>query len=165
MLMLAILLLAAEKSKTTFLAPVGIGLALFITQLGGVYWTGASVNPCRTLGPDVVIGSFPTYSWIYYVGPYLGATIAAGFYFVMKKAHYETVVPNQDADTDSPAANAEKRSDPAFAVDKVAGPGIADYSEQPMHGNLGADLTSARAHTKYQGSRPGQGMVPDAHQY
>lgn len=66
MLMLTIFLLAAEKSKTTFLAPVGIGLALFITQLVGVYYTGAAVNPARSLGPDVVILQFPSYAWIYY---------------------------------------------------------------------------------------------------
>jgi hypothetical protein len=27
--------LAAEKSKTTFLAPIGIGLALFVAELAG----------------------------------------------------------------------------------------------------------------------------------
>lgn len=63
MLMLTIFLLAAEKSKTTFLAPVGIGLALFICQLVGVYYTGAGVNPARSMGPDVVVRQFKSYSW------------------------------------------------------------------------------------------------------
>lgn len=39
------LLLAAEKNKATFIAPVGIGLALFIAELLGVYYTGGSLNP------------------------------------------------------------------------------------------------------------------------
>jgi len=30
-----VLMLAVEKSKDTFLAPVGVGLALFVTQLAG----------------------------------------------------------------------------------------------------------------------------------
>ena len=34
-LVFAILMLAAEKSKATFVAPVGIGLALFVAELGG----------------------------------------------------------------------------------------------------------------------------------
>ena len=34
-LVFAILMLAAEKSKATFIAPVGIGLALFVAELGG----------------------------------------------------------------------------------------------------------------------------------
>ncbi|ORY83174.1 aquaporin-like protein, partial [Protomyces lactucae-debilis] len=92
MLMLTILLLAAEKSRATFLAPIGIGLALFITQLVGVFYTGASVNPARTLGPDVVIRSFPSYTWIYYVGPVLGTLLACAFYKMIKFLHYETVV-------------------------------------------------------------------------
>lgn len=34
-LVFVILMLAAEKSKDTFLAPIGIGLALFICELAG----------------------------------------------------------------------------------------------------------------------------------
>lgn len=39
-LVFTIFMLAAEKHKGTFLAPVGIGLALFIAELSGVYYTG-----------------------------------------------------------------------------------------------------------------------------
>lgn len=34
-LVFTVLMLAAEKSKTTFLAPIGIGLALFVAELAG----------------------------------------------------------------------------------------------------------------------------------
>jgi aquaporin related protein len=95
--MLAILMLAAEKHKATFIAPIGIGLALFVAELLGVYYTGGSLNPARSFGPDVVLKTFEGYHWIYWVGPLLvrriflralapsliwlqGATIAAGFY-------------------------------------------------------------------------------------
>ena len=159
MLMLTIFLLAAEKSKTTFLAPVGIGLALFITQLVGVYWTGGSVNPCRTLGPDVVIRSFPSYTWIYYVGPILGSLLAAGFYKMMKVLHYETVVPGQDGDIESQtiAGRDKKVADGdrnpniihAPKIDAIAGPGIGDYATQGH--NLGPDLTSSVAPTRHGG--------------
>ena len=77
MLMLTILLLAAEKHKATFLAPVGIGLALFIAELVGVYNTGGSLNPARSFGPDVVTGTFDGYHWIYWLGPAMGACLAA----------------------------------------------------------------------------------------
>lgn len=36
-LVLTVLFLAAEKSKATFIAPVGIGLALFVAELTGSY--------------------------------------------------------------------------------------------------------------------------------
>lgn len=39
-LVFTIFMLAVEKSKATFLAPVGIGLALFVAELAGVYFTG-----------------------------------------------------------------------------------------------------------------------------
>lgn len=35
-LILTVLFLAAEKSKATFLAPVAIGLALFVSELAGI---------------------------------------------------------------------------------------------------------------------------------
>ena len=43
-LVITIFLLAAEKHKGTFLAPVGIGLSLFIAELSGVYFTGGQSN-------------------------------------------------------------------------------------------------------------------------
>jgi len=40
LLVFTILMLAAEKHKGTFLAPVGIGLSLFVAEMAGVYYTG-----------------------------------------------------------------------------------------------------------------------------
>lgn len=65
-LMLAILLLAAEKNKATFIAPIGIGLALFVAELLGVYYTGGSLNPARSLGPAVVEHEFNSYGKSYH---------------------------------------------------------------------------------------------------
>lgn len=62
---LQIFLLAKEKHKATFIAPVGIGLALFIAELVGVYYTGGSLNPARSFGPCVVTGVFDSDHWIY----------------------------------------------------------------------------------------------------
>ena len=39
-LIFTIFMLAAEKHRGTFIAPIGIGLSLFITQLSGIYFTG-----------------------------------------------------------------------------------------------------------------------------
>jgi len=43
-LVFTIFMLAAEKHKGTFLAPIGIGLALFIAELTAVYFTGGSLS-------------------------------------------------------------------------------------------------------------------------
>ncbi|GAA5863367.1 hypothetical protein JCM3774_005268 [Rhodotorula dairenensis] len=93
-LVLTILFLVAEKHKGTLLAPVGIGLALFVAELYGVYWTGGSLNPARSLGPAVISHSFPSYFWIYMLGPSLGAVLAAVFYKLLKWLEYETVFPS-----------------------------------------------------------------------
>jgi aquaporin rerated protein, other eukaryote len=98
LLIFTVLMLAAEKHRGTFLAPIGIGLCLLITQLLGQPYTGASVNPARTLGPDIVQGQFDHYTWIYYAGPYAAAIATAAFYAMLKWMKYETAAPDQDAD-------------------------------------------------------------------
>ena len=97
-LVFTIFMLAAEKHRATFLAPIGIGLAFFVIELVGVYFTGGSANPARSFGPCVVNASFPTTHWIYWVGPLLGAAIAAAFYRLMKWLDYEYANPGQDSD-------------------------------------------------------------------
>ena len=96
-LVFTIFMLAAEKHRGTFIAPVGIGLSLFIAELMGVYYTGGSLNPARSFGPCVVLGSFHSYHWIYWVGPALGSLLASGFYMFIKALEYETVNPEQDS--------------------------------------------------------------------
>lgn len=97
-LVFCIFMLAAEKHKATFLAPIGIGLALFVAELAGVYYTGGSLNPARSFGPAVAARSFPKEHWIYWVGPALGALAAVGFYKFVKKLDYEEANPGQDRD-------------------------------------------------------------------
>ncbi|KAI1263648.1 aquaporin-like protein [Xylariaceae sp. FL1019] len=97
-LVITILMLAVEKHRGTFMAPLGIGLSLFIAQLMGVYYTGGSLNPARSFGPSVVTGVFHTYHWIYWFGPILGGLLAAGVYKSLKLLEYETANPGQDRD-------------------------------------------------------------------
>lgn len=116
-LVFTIFMLAAEKHRATFIAPVGIGLSLFIAELFGVYYTGGSLNPARSFGPCVVLRSFYSYHWIYWVGPILGSLLASGFYMFIKALEYETVNPEQDATGQEaivfdPNTGEEKRMDP-----------------------------------------------------
>lgn len=97
-LIFTIFMLAAEKHKGTYLAPVGIGLSLFIAELAGVYYTGGSLNPARSFGPCVANTSFPSEHWIYWLGPVLGALVASGFYWFIKALEYEGANPGQDFD-------------------------------------------------------------------
>lgn len=97
-LIFCIFMLAAEKHKATYLAPLGIGLALFIAELVGVWFTGGSLNPARSFGPDVILGTFDASHWIYWVGPLLGAILAVVLYRLLKVLEYETANPGADSD-------------------------------------------------------------------
>lgn len=97
-LVFTILMLAIEKHKSTFIAPVGIGLALFVAELVGVYYTGGSLNPARSLGPCIVTNLYDAEHWIYWVGPGLGSVFAIGFYKFIKMLEYEMANPGQDGD-------------------------------------------------------------------
>ncbi|KAF2460265.1 aquaporin-like protein, partial [Lineolata rhizophorae] len=101
-LVFAIFMLAAEKHKGTFLAPIGVGLCLFVCELAGVYYTGGSLNPARSFGPDVVLGTFDSYHWIYWAGPAIGAVAAVLFYRLVKVLEDET--ESQATDVDEKAA-------------------------------------------------------------
>ncbi|KAK3615034.1 hypothetical protein LTR56_026850 [Elasticomyces elasticus] len=92
-----ILMLAAEKSKDTFIAPIGIGLTLFICEIAGVFYTGASLNPARSFGPCIAGRNFQSYHWIYWIGPLLGALVASGYYHFVKFFNYEDANPGQDS--------------------------------------------------------------------
>lgn len=70
-LVFTIFMLAKEKHKATFIAPVGIGLALFIAEMVSVYYTGGSLNPARSFGPAVVTGVFDKDHWIYCMSLFL----------------------------------------------------------------------------------------------
>jgi aquaporin related protein len=107
-LVFTVLMLAAEKSKATFIAPVGIGLSLFVAELAGVYFTGGSLNPARSFGPCVANRDFQGYHWIYWVGPFLGALISGGYYKFVKFNNYEEANPGQD-DSHHPQDVVEKR--------------------------------------------------------
>jgi len=97
-LVFTIIMLAKEKHKATFMAPIGIGFALFIGELAAVFYTGGSLNPARSFGPAAVLHSFDAHHWIYWVGPIIGTLLAVVFYRLIKILEYEMANPGQDGD-------------------------------------------------------------------
>ena len=65
----------------------GIGLALFFSILAGGQMTGGALNPARAFGPELVSLDF-TGAVVYWIGPILGAVLAAQVYerFLMEKS-------------------------------------------------------------------------------
>lgn len=62
-----------------------------------MYFTGGSLNPARSFGPAVVLRSFDSYHWIYWIGPLLGAILAVVFYRLIKALEYETANPDAES--------------------------------------------------------------------
>ncbi|KAK5073938.1 Aquaporin-1 [Lithohypha guttulata] len=136
-LVFTIFMLATEKHQATFIAPVGIGLSLFIAELLGVYYTGGSLNPARSFGPCVILHQFNGYHWIYWVGPILGAMLAAAFYMFVKSLEYETVNLDQD-----PREVAGKRFDPVSGKEEVVFANGETYAIPPTgRQSAGTDTT------------------------
>ncbi|MDA4125240.1 MAG: aquaporin [Thaumarchaeota archaeon] len=59
---------------------LGIGLAVIADVLLGGNLTGAAMNPARAMGPMIAGGFLPSYWYIYWVGPVIGA-LAAGLVY------------------------------------------------------------------------------------
>jgi len=61
----------------------GVGSYIILAGLWASPISGASMNPARTFGPDLVGGNFTDY-WVYIVGPLAGAALAVGAAFVLR---------------------------------------------------------------------------------
>ena len=62
---------------------LGVGGYIALAGLWGSPISGASMNPSRTFGPDLVSVDFTAY-WVYVAGPLLGAVLAVGFAFILR---------------------------------------------------------------------------------
>ncbi|KAL0944876.1 uncharacterized protein CTRU02_202763 [Colletotrichum truncatum] len=96
-LVLTVYFLAVEKHRATYLAPIGVGISVFVAHITATNWTGTSINPARSFGPAVIAG-FVNYHWIYWLGPLAGALLSYVVYAMFKWLEYQTANPGQDDD-------------------------------------------------------------------
>ncbi|HEY5237059.1 MAG TPA: aquaporin [Rhizomicrobium sp.] len=62
---------------------IAVGGYIALAGLWAAPISGASMNPVRSLAPDLVRGDFHT-TWIYLIGPLAGAMIAVAFEWILK---------------------------------------------------------------------------------
>ncbi|KAH6762358.1 plasma membrane intrinsic protein 2 [Perilla frutescens var. hirtella] len=77
----------ARDSHVPVLAPLPIGFAVFMVHLATIPVTGTGINPARSFGAAVIYGKDKAWDdqWIFWVGPFIGAAIAAIYHqFVLR---------------------------------------------------------------------------------
>ncbi len=74
---------ASEAQNVGALSAVAVGGYIVLAGFWASPLTGASMNPARSLGPDLALGRFD-HIWPYLVGPLLGAALAVVFAWILR---------------------------------------------------------------------------------
>jgi aquaporin Z len=74
---------ASGAQNVGIIGAIGVAGYIALAGLWGSPISGASMNPARTFGPDVVSTTFTGF-WAYLAGPLAGAVIAVGVSFVLR---------------------------------------------------------------------------------
>ena len=87
-----VLSILGVTSKAEFgkVAGLVIGGSLTLVHLMGIAFTGTSVNPARSLGPALMLkGEALSCVWVFWVGPLVGAAVAALVWCVLSSKKEE----------------------------------------------------------------------------
>jgi aquaporin Z len=74
---------ASGAQNVGVIGAIGVGSYIALAGLWGSPISGASMNPARTFGPDLVGANFSHY-WVYVAGPLAGAALAVALAFVLR---------------------------------------------------------------------------------
>jgi len=79
---------SARDSHVPILAPLPIGFAVFLVHLATIPITGTGINPARSLGAAIIYNKNAAWDdhWIFWVGPFIGAALAALYHVVVIRA-------------------------------------------------------------------------------
>ncbi|PRQ59377.1 putative major intrinsic protein [Rosa chinensis] len=79
---------SARDSHVPILAPLPIGFAVFLVHLATIPITGTGINPARSLGAAIIFNKDRAWDdqWIFWVGPFIGAALAALYHVVVIRA-------------------------------------------------------------------------------
>ncbi|KAI3461520.1 hypothetical protein Pfo_018183 [Paulownia fortunei] len=83
-----------KKGDIGIIAPIAIGFIVGANILAGGAFDGASMNPAVSFGPAVVSWTWDNH-WVYWLGPFVGAGIAALVYeilFINQSGHEQLPV-------------------------------------------------------------------------
>nr|CAC85292.1 putative plasma membrane intrinsic protein [Posidonia oceanica] len=79
----------ARDSHVPILAPLPIGFAVFLVHLATIPITGTGINPARSFGAAVIYNkqhAWDDHHWVFWVGPFIGAALAAIYHQIVIRA-------------------------------------------------------------------------------
>lgn len=82
-LVMMVLCLANGPKLNGPFVPLAVGAYIVAWGTMGGPYEGASMNPARSLGPDVALGDLSTW-WVYLLGPVVGAVVAVGVTLILR---------------------------------------------------------------------------------
>ncbi len=74
---------ASRAQNVGPLSAVAVAGYIVLAGLWSSPVSGASMNPARSFGPDLVLGNFSNY-WVYVVGPIVGGLVAVAFAAILR---------------------------------------------------------------------------------
>jgi aquaporin Z len=74
---------ASRAQNVGPMSAVAVGGYVVLAGLWSSPISGASMNPARSFGPDLVLANFSHY-WVYVVGPLAGGLLAVGFAWILR---------------------------------------------------------------------------------
>ena len=81
MFFLLIVMGATDRRSPQGFAAIAIGLGLTLIHLVGIPVTNLSVNPARSTGPALFVGSWAIHQlWLFWVAPLIGGALGGGIY-------------------------------------------------------------------------------------
>jgi aquaporin Z len=95
-LLVLIILGTTSKQAAAGFAGLPIGLYLGAAQIVGIPYSGASLNPARSLGPALFVGGSALVElWIYVAAPLVGGVLAALVYKAFEMSSIQTKVAGE----------------------------------------------------------------------
>jgi len=74
---------ASGAQQVGLFGAIGVGGYIALAGLWSSPVSGTSMNPVRTLGPDIVAADFRAW-WVYVAGPLVGAVVAVGVAYLLR---------------------------------------------------------------------------------
>ncbi|KAM4705979.1 aquaporin-4 [Rhinophrynus dorsalis] len=124
----------SKRNDITGSVALAIGFSVAIGHLFAINFTGASMNPARSLGPAVIMNKWDGH-WVYWIGPVLGAVIAGALYEYVYcpdpqlKIHFKEVL-NKATQSKGKYSEVDENKSQIESDDLLLKPGIVHMFEE-----------------------------------